>query len=176
MNNLKLLTSAVLAVMLLAGGAVAVDSVGSGASKASESFVRNAAIASIFEIEAGKLAIHRSDDRNIHNFANDIITSHREIKEELGKVVVNSTVGENSIPDEVDEKHAEILKKLKTSTRENFEVEFITAQKNAYNDIVALFESYSKNGDDEALKEFAAKTLPELKEHERHLDRLKEEE
>ena len=46
-----------------------------------------------------------------------------------------------------------------------FDQDYVQAQLQAHQDAVALFTAYSRNGDNPALKSFAAKTLPTLKHH-----------
>jgi Domain of unknown function (DUF4142) len=47
----------------------------------------------------------------------------------------------------------------------DFDQSYDQAQMKAHKDAVALFEAYSKSGDNPELKSWAAKTLPQLKEH-----------
>jgi putative membrane protein len=57
------------------------------------------------------------------------------------------------------------LDDLKSKTGKDFDRAYDQMQVAAHEDAVALFETYSKSGDNPDLKAWAAKTLPHLKEH-----------
>jgi putative membrane protein len=62
-----------------------------------------------------------------------------------------------------------MLDQLKALDGEAFQAKYIMLQTEAHKQAVALFSKYAQSGDDPALKEFAKKTLPTLRMHEKHL-------
>ncbi|WP_281060657.1 DUF4142 domain-containing protein [Mesorhizobium sp. M1A.F.Ca.IN.022.06.1.1] len=65
-----------------------------------------------------------------------------------------------------------MLGELKQASGTEFDRKYIKMQMDAHRDAVALFSTYANSGDDPALKEFAKKTLPVLKMHEKHVKEL----
>jgi Domain of unknown function (DUF4142) len=65
----------------------------------------------------------------------------------------------------MDSDHRGMLDQLKAKSGKDFDQSYDQIQLKAHQDAVALFEAYAKGGDDAALKTWAAKTLPHLKQH-----------
>ena len=66
-----------------------------------------------------------------------------------------------------------LLDDLKAKSGKDFDQSYDQAQVKDHKDAVALFEAYAKSGDDPELKNWAAKTLPHLKEHLSMAEKLK---
>ncbi|WP_292142361.1 DUF4142 domain-containing protein, partial [Mesorhizobium sp.] len=69
-------------------------------------------------------------------------------------------------------KEQQMLGELKSASGKAFDQKYIKMQTDAHKEAVALFSTYAKSGDDPAMKEFAKKTLPTLKMHEKHVKEL----
>jgi putative membrane protein len=65
------------------------------------------------------------------------------------------------------------LSKQAAKDGKDFDRTYDQIQLKAHQDAVALFEAYSKNGDNPELKSWAAATLPHLKEHLSMAEKLK---
>ena len=61
--------------------------------------------------------------------------------------------------------HQTQLDQLSGLDAEAFDQAYIAAQVAAHDEAVALFEGFASNGEDSALKTFAADTLPTLQQH-----------
>jgi putative membrane protein len=139
------------------------------ASKASltkAEFVRMAASGDMFEIESGKLALSNADSAEVKQFAQKLIDDHTAASKKL------MSFTDQKPPATLDKKHADMLSKLKSSTGKEFTQTFITLQLQAHKEAVQLFEQYAKDGDDAKLKSFASDTLPALREHLQHAQKL----
>lgn len=136
-----------------------------------QEFVTKAAIANQFEIESSKVAVSRAQNAEVKKLAQQMITDHTKAGNEFKAALAKSNSGAKA-PTGLDEKHAEIVKDLKETKADDFDAAYLDVQEDAHDDAIALFEDYSKNGDNAALKEFAAKTLPTLKKHEEHVTHL----
>jgi len=64
-------------------------------------------------------------------------------------------------------------RRLAKLSGKDFDSTYDQMQKQAHQEAVALFEAYSQNGDNPDLKQWAAKTLPHLKEHLSMAEKLK---
>jgi predicted outer membrane protein len=75
----------------------------------------------------------------------------------------------------LDKKHQQTLERLRGLSGEEFEQEYMQVQVDAHQMAIDLFEQYSENGDEEALKTFAEQVLPTLREHLEHAERVHQE-
>lgn len=136
-----------------------------------QQFADKAAVANLFEIETSKLAVKTSKNKDVLAFANKMITDHTKAGTAF-KAAVGKASGVTPPAEKLDEAHQSKLDDLKGKTGEDFDKAYIDAQQDAHDEAVSLFDSYANNGDDAALKTFAAETLPTLKAHEEHIDKM----
>lgn len=138
-----------------------------------EEFVKKASVSNQFEIESSKLASQKASDPEVKAFAEQMINDHTKAGEDLKAALSNSKVKASVANEGLDEKHQKILNDLAAASNEDFDKEYLKAQKKAHDEAVSLFRDYSKKGDDEALKTFATNTLPTLEKHQDHVKELK---
>ena len=69
-------------------------------------------------------------------------------------------------------KHQEQLSQLQAADEAEFDEAYLSAQVMAHDEAVALFDEFSTQGEESALREFAAETLPTLEEHKTKLHEL----
>ena len=75
-------------------------------------------------------------------------------------------------PSEMQNTEQAQLEKLQAASGGEFEAAYIGAQSAAHDEAVALFTTFSQNGQDSALREFAAETLPTLKMHQTEVHQI----
>lgn len=138
-----------------------------------DDFVRKAAVASKFEIESSQLALEKSHNKQIKDFAQMMIDDHTKADRDLKAAVRSSDVDEAAIPDSLDEKHQAMLDKLNNAKGKDFDRQYIKAQAEGHKEAVTLFDKYAKKGDDDSLKKFASNALPTLKDHKDQVKQLK---
>jgi putative membrane protein len=143
------------------------------ASKATESFVQNAAISNQFEILSSQTALSKSRSTEIKQFAQQMIDDHTQTTNQLNSTLPTSSADPALAKVKLDSKHQKILDSLNNTPEANFDQAYITAQTDAHNEAVTLFQDYAQKGDDVALKNFAAQTLPILQQHLDHAKQLK---
>lgn len=131
------------------------------------SFVDTAAIAGMFEVESSKLALARATSPALKAFAQMMVDDHTKAGEELkAMVIAGHIVGVNHLPVELDGAHKTKLDALATaSDGDGFDTRYREQQLEAHRTAITLFENEAKSGTNQALKDWAAKTLPKLKEH-----------
>ncbi len=134
-------------------------------------FVQTAGIAGLFEIESSKIALKRSENPEIRAFAESMVADHTKIAAAL-KRAVEDAKGDLVIPAAADAEHADMLKKLEAAPAREFDALYIQMQTLAHEQAVGLFGAFAKDGDQAALKTFAADTLPTLQAHLAHVQRL----
>jgi putative membrane protein len=169
---------AVAAACMLAGAPAAIAASSSIKTQAAESmtkvdtptFIKTVPGANSFEIESSKLALDKASSDDVKTFAQQMVTDHtkagEDFKAALQQVQTTSSV---TAGEEMQPKQAQQLKELQAASGKDFEAKYIMMQVEAHKEAVALFAAYADNGDDPALREFAKKTLPTLKMHEKHI-------
>ncbi|MCF8495722.1 MAG: DUF4142 domain-containing protein [Alphaproteobacteria bacterium] len=170
----KIIPTLVLGAIIFAGPALAEDTAPAQSSY-SQDFVRKASAGNQFEILSSQLALDKSQNPKVREFAQKMIQDHGmtgdKMKAALMEAKKDMTIqepGKNLAP-----QHQKILDSLEaTAAGPDFDAQYIEAQVNAHNETLALFQAYNENGDNAALKNFAATTIPTLEMHKQHIDGL----
>jgi putative membrane protein len=123
-------------------------------------FVRIAGHSSLYEIEAGRIALARSRNQGVRGFAEQTIRAHDLAYGNL-KGVNNSNAGA-SLPQTPDSERQRALEELRVSSDPSFDVVYIEQQIRNHETTLSAYRSYSTVGEVESLRKFAAETLPIL--------------
>jgi putative membrane protein len=134
-----------------------------------QDFVNKVAISDMFEIQSSQLALSKQADADTKPFAEKMVQDHQS---ELKGLVEGSMV-KLTLPTSLDSEHQNMLNELNTKSGKDFDQTYDQIQLKAHREAVALFEAYSKSGEDSELKIWAGKTLPHLKEHLSMAEKLK---
>ena len=158
------------AVVFGAGSLFAVSA--SAHNLTAQKFVHKASIANEFEIESSKLALDKSENSDVKDLAKRMIDDHEKTGDKL-KDVLDSANIDAKPADELDSKHQKILDELKAASADKFDDEYLSAQTDAHKEAINLFSNYAKNGKEAKLQKFAEQTLPTLKDHLKHVRKVK---
>ncbi|SMC47520.1 DUF4142 domain-containing protein [Rhizobium sp. RU36D] len=127
-----------------------------GAQKATElnaeQFTRRAAKASLFDIEAARLATVRARDPNTSVFAQQVLNDQLKAQADL-KVAAE----QEGLPleNKLDGRQQRELERLKQMEGEGFDKAFYSVQKKTQRATLTLLSEYGANGDRESLRAFA---------------------
>lgn len=132
-------------------------------------FVTKAAMGGLFEVEASKLALQKSTNPEVLAFAERMIKDHTAANAQLKAIARRHGNGE-IVARKLDKKHQEKLAKLSAS--DDFDDDYLDMQEDAHEKAIDLFEDYAAMGENPELKAFAQKTLPKLRAHEDHIDKI----
>ena len=143
-----------------------------------QGFVQQAAIGNMAEIQLGQLASQRAQSSEVKQFAQKMIQSHTKALSELKSVANNANA---SVPAELDDKHRDLHQRLSGLQGAEFDREYMKVMVDAHEDMADLLEGRADNagaspgasspsnaqsaGGDAALNQWAAKTLPEVRQH-----------
>ncbi len=130
--------------------------------RADAKFVREAAIANMAEIEAGKLAQQKASDPKVKQFAQHMVDDHTKASQQLQQLASSKGA---QLPGEVDRKHKRLMDKLSKADGDDFDRHYMRAQVDDHEKTVKLFEKEAKNGKDADLKQFADQMVPTLRQH-----------
>ena len=129
-----------------------------------ELFARKAAAAGMDEIAAGKLAQQRASDEQVRQFAQRMVEDHGKAGEELRRIASGQGI---TLPEKLDKSAEKDIDRLTKLNGAAFDKAYMKHNVGAHKTAVKDFGKEAGSGKDEALKRFAAQTLPMLKEHER---------
>ncbi len=128
-----------------------------------QSFVAQAAVIGQAEIELGQLAVQKSQDDDVREYAQRMVKDHKAAAAKLEKVAQQTNL---LLPESLDAEHEALKQKLSGLQGAAFDREYSKAMAKGHDRAVALFEAASQAPQMPAgLKEFAVSTLPTLKEH-----------
>jgi putative membrane protein len=134
-----------------------------GISPTTADFVKEAAVSDMFEIQSSQLAQERGNASD-KTFAQSMIKDHQKTSDAL-KAMVSSGDVKAELPTALDSAHQSKLDKLKSLKGAEFSSRYENDQLSGHKDAVSLFERYAKGGDNPKLKDWADKTLPDLRHH-----------
>ena len=137
-----------------------------------QDFVNKVAISDMFEIQASQLALSKGADADTKPFAEKMVQDHQKTSSEL-KGLVEASMVKLTLPTSQDAEHQKMLNELSAKSGKDFDQTYDQIQVKAHREAVALFEAYSKSGEDAELRAWAGKTLPHLKEHLSMAEKLK---
>jgi putative membrane protein len=155
--NMKSMSFALFAVVALTSGTAF-------AKTSNTAFVKTAAIANKFEIDTSQLALQKTQNDDVKNFAQQMVDDHNKVGDAM-KDALSSSKTKMTPPDTLDKKHQALMDKLQKMNGAAFDKEYVKIQLSAHKEAVKLFSDYSKSGGDKSLKDFAGQNLPTLKDH-----------
>jgi len=131
-------------------------------------FVSKAAQAGMTEVELGKIALDKSKNAEIRQFAQRMVTDHGKANKELAAIAQAKGI---EAPKKLDTEHADMVRKLQSEDGAAFDIEYSKHMNMDHDKALALFEAESKSSDAD-LSGFAKKTLPTLEEHKKMAGKL----
>jgi putative membrane protein len=133
-------------------------------------FVTRAAVSDMFETQSSELAAIKADAPT-RAFAAQMNAAHQKTASELG-VIVKGRAADLPLPPRLDPPHQQRLDQLMVLKGPAFTTRYHAEQVQAHGEAIALFETFAASGGDERLRQWAAHTLPTLKEHLEHAKAL----
>jgi putative membrane protein len=124
-------------------------------------FVQKAAQDGMTEVELGKIALDKSQNAEIRNFAQRMVDDHSKANKELASLASSRGI---DAPKKLDAEHQAIVAEFKKADGAKFDTQYSHHMNMDHTKAISLFEAESKASDQE-LAGFAKKTLPTLKEH-----------
>jgi putative membrane protein len=154
-----------LAIAGASGASIAADS---GSPPPPAVFVSKAAQDGMTEVELGKVALDKSKDPKVREFAQRMVTDHGKANRELESIAKRKGI---DAPKMLDTEHQTMVKKLQSQDGEAFDLEYSKHMNMDHDKAIDLFEATTESSDTD-LAGFAKKTLPTLKEHKQMASKL----
>lgn len=127
-------------------------------------FVQAAATSDMYEVAAGKIALQRSHTPAVRDFAQKMVEAHTATTSKLKGILASNNINV-APPAHVDDRRQGMLDNLRGASASEFDNRYIAQQIAAHEEADILFRGYAKDGDNAAVRNFAAKTDADIKDH-----------
>jgi putative membrane protein len=127
-------------------------------------FVTAAATSDMYEVTAGKIALQRAQSPDVKAFAQKMVDAHTMTTQKLKSILAGHNV-DATPPAHVDNRRQGMLDDLRGAKAADFDHRYITQQVAAHKEADILFRGYAKDGDNNAIKDFAGTTDKDIKMH-----------
>jgi len=125
-------------------------------------FATTAAVGGMAEVALGKLAVTKTSNAAIKDFANMMITDHGQANAELASIASAKNI---TLPTEPDSAHLKKADELSKLSGKDFDKAYVDAMIDGHKKTLDLMNNEAKNGSDSTLKAFAAKVVPTVQKH-----------
>ena len=122
----------------------------------------NAFEGSMAEVALGKLAVQKTTNEKIKNFANMMITDHGKANDTLAVIAKKKNI---TLPTAVSPDDQKTMDSLSTKSDGDFDKAYVKGMIDGHKQALKLFQDEAKNGKDADLKAFAAKVAPTVQMH-----------
>jgi len=150
-----------LTTMLAAPAAFAQETV-SGTGVNDALFAAAAGDSGLAEVTLSELGLKKATSVELKQFSQRMIEDHRRLNQELVNLAARKRI---ALPREADFRARFCAESLAGLSGERFDHCYAKAQLTAHMEAVAAFEAEAERGIDPDVKAFAAKALPQIKEH-----------
>jgi putative membrane protein len=129
-----------------------------------QGFVTAAATSDMYEVTAGKIALQRASSPDVKEFAQKMVDAHTETTTKLKGIIASNAI-QVTPPAHVDNRRQGMLDDLRGAKAADFDHRYIAQQVAAHKEADILMRGYAKDGDNAAIKDFAAATDKHVKMH-----------
>jgi putative membrane protein len=132
-------------------------------------FVEHAAQDGMTEVQLAKIALKKSSNDQVKQFAQKMEQDHTQANEQLASIAKSKGL---TVPTKLDAKHEAMVKNLSAKSGKAFDRAYAEHMAKDHAKAVALFQAAAKSSDPD-IAAFAQKTLPTLEQHEQLADNLR---
>ncbi|WP_316752850.1 DUF4142 domain-containing protein [Pedobacter gandavensis] len=125
-------------------------------------FATKAAVGGMAEVEFGKLALSKTENPQLKEFATMMVTDHGKANEELIAIAKLKNI---TLPNGLDEAHQKKMTELSQKTGKDFDQAYTAAMVDGHKSTLELMKNEAKDGMDADLKSFATKTEVTVQKH-----------
>jgi putative membrane protein len=128
-----------------------------------QTFATQAATIGKAEIELGQLAMKNGKDDSVKEYAQRMVKDHTVADAKLKTIAARENL---TLPSDLDAEHKAVKQKLSSLKGDEFDAAYRAEMAKGHQKAIALFQSASQtNALPDDLRQFAASTLPTLKQH-----------
>ena len=134
-------------------------------------FATNAADGGMAEVALAKLALQKTTNPQITDFANMMVKDHSAANDALMAIAKNKSI---TLPTAVSADDQKEMDDLSKKSGKDFDKAYVDAMIDGHKKALSLFEDAAKNCKDADLKTFAANTAPTVQMHLDAIDKIKD--
>jgi putative membrane protein len=127
-------------------------------------FVTAAATSDMYEVQAGQIAQQRASSPAVRDFAAEMVKAHTATTAQLKSIIASNNINVTP-PASLDTRRQSMIDNLKGAKAQDFDHRYLEQQEAAHKEAQILMRGYAKDGDNAAIKKFAAETLPKVEQH-----------
>lgn len=131
-------------------------------SSADASFVKEAAMGGLAEVELGRLATQKAESADVKQFGQRMVDDHSKANDQLKPIAQQKNI---TIPTQLTGKEKALYDRLSRLSGAAFDAAYMRAMVDDHRKDVAAFRRESERGKDPDVKQFASSTLPTLEDH-----------
>lgn len=133
-----------------------------GFNGADKLFLKQAAVGDLFEIQSSRLALEKSSDPFVTEYAKEIIADHTMAQDEVKEVADKRSL---TLPENLPAPQAHLLKHLANLNGVAFDHAYELAQRESHAAASMLYKNEIENGRNEDAMDYVTKALPEIVMH-----------
>lgn len=133
-------------------------------------YVAQAGAADLFEIESSKIALEKSQNKAVRDFAQMMIDQHQKSTADIKAAAQKA--GVTVQPPMLMANQQQMLEEIKGADAGSFDSVYARNQRMAHDAALALHQGYARNGDTPPLKQTAGAVAKVVQEHIDHLASL----
>jgi putative membrane protein len=160
-ERLAWLMAAIMAAALAFGAATPARSQSSSpaasAAPSTSEYVEQSALTYIFEVNSSRLALEKSQNSAIRDFAQQVVDEKTQAATKLSEAVKSGEAGV-PVPVLLDARRQEEMKRLQSKSGVAFDEAYVRAQLQGHRNALDLQRAYAQSGDNPALQQLASQT------------------
>lgn len=132
-------------------------------------FLQQAAMGGRAEVELSQLALRQSTRQDVRDFAQHMIADHTAANQQVQQLADSRGL---TLPSQPDTQHRQVADQLNSANGPSFDQLYLQTMLQDHRQTVSMFERESQSASDPQIRNFAANTLPKLREHLRMVESL----
>lgn len=134
-------------------------------------FAVMAADAGMAEVELGKLALSKSSNTEVKQYAQMMVDDHTAANNKLMAIASSKQI---TLPTSISDKHKKHVEDMSKMSGKDFDKHYISMMVDDHGEVVDAFKKENENTKDTDLKNFTSETLPTLMKHHDQAKALKD--
>jgi putative membrane protein len=139
----------------------AVGTISAEMTHSTKGFAAAAATSDMYEVTAGKIALQRSQNADVKEFAQKMVDAHTATTDKLKGLLPAGVTP----PAHVDDRRQSMLNNLRGASAADFDHRYAVQQVAAHKEADILMRGYANDGEDKSIKSFARDTDKDVKMH-----------
>jgi len=129
-------------------------------------FATEAALGNMTEVKLGQMAADKATKPEVKEFGQRMVTDHTKANDDLKSVASAQKI---DLPTSLDAKHQAVVDRLSKLSGAEFDRAYVKDMVRDHDADVKAFQHQSQYGQDSALRDYAARTLPTLQDHQKQI-------